>query len=421
MKINQYIYFIKKRLFATRMTILSVIVTSVAFCLLILSFVFPSVLKNGRTAINKCISGRMDNYAVSTMDSESLSKGGNELLKCMIDSPYIESFGNWNSVYKEFISAQKNDLEYIKLIYKEFNSNLKVYSERDNKIQCVTMPFSVYYYNNIEFYEEVDYTLVGKEKVAILGYNYKDIPIGTKLIDNRNIQYTVIGIMKKNQEIINAPSIEFNTGGFNFDYTINMNNMILLVDPEIKGRAIYSKSNFISFSKDISYEKGKKVLEDIFESQGASIKVSRLSDRIDEVMTRTDWFLNRFSASAFVFITLAIICVLSIQMMSFFSRKDEIGVWYSNGFLLKDIYKILFVENAIVIFVSYLISLGLYFMFFKYINLKYYTLITLSHILLIKGPLFLAIVGMMIIILISFISFTYIKKKSILQIINGNW
>jgi ABC-type antimicrobial peptide transport system permease subunit len=230
-----------------------------------------------------------------------------------------------------------------------------------------------------------------------------------------------VGIISKNQEIIDSSSIMSDLGGLDFEYTIPLDNMIMLIDPDTQGIAIDSTENFLSFNEGVSYEEGKETLEKIFSDYGTEIKIGRLSDRIDEIMTRTDWILNRFSASAVVFLVLSVLSILSIQMMSFFTRKEEIGIWVSNGLEHKDIFQILLIENLIKILVSYAVSLGIFIFVLKLNNVSGSQMYYLREVLFVYGPLIVLTAGIAIAVGVCMISVIYIRRKTIPDIINGNW
>jgi ABC-type antimicrobial peptide transport system permease subunit len=138
-------------------------------------------------------------------------------------------------------------------------------------------------------------------------------------------------------------------------------------------------------------------------------------------MTRTDWILNRFSASAVVFLVLSVLSILSIQMMSFFTRKKEIGIWVSNGLEYKYIFRILLIENLIKILVSYAISLGIFILELKLHNVSDSQMYYLREVLFVYGPLIVLTAGIAIAVGVCMISVIYIRRKSIPDIINGNW
>ena len=283
------------------------------------------------------------------------------------------------------------------------------------------MQASALKYNKISLESGYVPSIEDNQRFALLGSNFSDIPIGTVIMVRPGREYIVTGIMSNNQEIVNSMTLLNGDSGLAFDYTTNLDNMILLVNPEISGRAISSSVNFVSFSEGVSFDEGKKILENIFLANGTMVKVGNLSDRIDEVMTRTDWILSRFGASAVIFLVLTILGILSIQLMAFFTRKDEIGIWFSNGIGHKDITRILFIENLIKMAVSYVIAIAIYLWVLNLNKISKSTMYYLRWVLFVYGPLITLLVSIGIAAGVCLVSNIYLRKKSIPDVINGNW
>lgn len=426
MSFTSYLFFVRKRMSSTKMTVYSILVTTIGLTLFFFSVVFPKILSSGRKSIMRCISEDIDRYAVAWIDNSTFFDRdiGNAIYQDIMASDKIESFGLWNPMFLEIESAKYGDVDYISMIREIQNSNIKLMPDvYPDFFQGVYMPAAVFDYNSILLENSTGNPTDFSKRTALLGYNFRDIPLGTviKLGQRPGYEYEVVGIISKNQEIIDSNSIMSDLGGLDFDYTIPLDNMIMLIDPDTQGIAIDSTENFLSFNEGVSYEEGKETLEKIFSDYGTEIKIGRLSDRIDEIMTRTDWILNRFSASAVVFLVLSVLSILSIQMMSFFTRKKEIGIWVSNGLEYKYIFRILLIENLIKILVSYAISLGIFILELKLHNVSGSQLYYLREVLFVYGPLIVLTAGIAIAVGVCMISVIYIRRKSIPDIINGNW
>lgn len=422
---TSYLFFVKKRMSYTKMTLYSMLVTVIGLTLFLFSVVFPKVLNSGRESIKRCLSGELDRYAIAMVDNNTFfdKNIGNDIYKDIVNAKEIDAFGEWDSVFVDITGVDYYRTDYTEMLWAIQNSNLRVFGDSNPQFfQAVYMPAEAYKYNSIKLdIGNVDDALIKNKRVALLGNNFKDIPLGSIITVSHKYEYEVVGILSKNLEIIDSASLAMNLGGLDFDYTINMNNLIMLINPEIGDRAISSSVNFVTFSEGTSYEEGKKIVERIFGNEGTTIKLGKLSDRIDEVMSRTDWILNRFNASAAIFILLSIISVLLIQMMAFFTRKDEIGIWFANGMGYKDVFCILLLENFIKILIAYVFSLGIYVVVLKINNISSSTLYYLRMVLFVYGPVLVLICGGVISIGVSLISLVYIRKKTIPDIINGNW
>lgn len=422
---TSYLFFVKKRVSYTKMTLYSILVTVIGLTLFLFSVVFPKVLNSGREAIKRCLSGELDRYAVAMVDNNTFFDRdiGNEIYIDIVNAKEIEAFGDWNSAFMDISGVTYKGTDYTERLKEIQNSNMKAFGDKNPQLfQGVYLPSDVYKFNLIKLESgNAEDSVIKNKRVALLGHNFKEIPIGSIITVRNMYEYEVVGIISKNQEIIDSSSLTMNHGGLDFDYTINMDNLILLIDPETGDRAISSSVNFISFSEGTSYEEGKAVLESIFEDKGTKIKIGKLSDRIDEVMSRTDWILKRFNASAAIFILLSVIGILSIQMMAFFTRKDEIGIWFANGMGYKNVFLILLIENFIKILIAFVISLGIYIAVLKANNISSVTMYYLRMVLFVYGPVLVLLTGIGIAVGVSLISLVYIRKKTIPDIINGNW
>ena len=422
---TSYLFFVKKRVSYTKMTLYSILVTVIGLTLFLFSVVFPKVLNSGREAIKRCLSGELDRYAVAMVDNNTFFDRdiGNEIYIDIVNAKEIEAFGDWNSAFMDISGVTYKGTDYTERLKEIQNSNMKAFGDKNPQLfQGVYLPSDVYKFNLIKLESgNAEDSVIKNKRVALLGHNFKEIPIGSIITVRNMYEYEVVGIISKNQEIIDSSSLTMNLGGLDFDYTINMDNLILLINPETGDRAISSSVNFISFSEGTSYEEGKAVLESIFEDKGTKIKIGKLSDRIDEVMSRTDWILKRFNASAAIFILLSVIGILSIQMMAFFTRKDEIGIWFANGMGYKNVFLILLIENFIKILIAFVLSLGIYIAVLKANNISSVTMYYLRMVLFVYGPVLVLLTGIGIAVGVSLISLVYIRKKTIPDIINGNW
>ena len=112
---------------------------------------------------------------------------------------------------------------------------------------------------------------------------------------------------------------------------------------------------------------------------------------------------------------------IALPLMAFFTRKDEIGIWFSNGIGHKDITRILFIENLIKMAVSYVISIAIYLWVLNLNKISKSTMYYLRWVLFVYGPLITLLVSIGIAAGVCLVSNIYLRKKSIPDVINGNW
>jgi len=422
MTISNYLFFIKKRLLSTKMNLCSIFVSSIGLFLFIIAIVIPSILTHGRKSILTCLDGNEDSYAVVELDSEAFFNQRKSLLKQIMESDRICSFGSWSYGVFDLASAEFAGNQYAELMLELHDSELKEFEKKGGHgLQCVYMNASAIKYNGIHLLNgkaDVDQYL--DHDLILLGYNYRDIPIGTIIKNNKGRVFEVVGILEKGTSIINSPSIFQDTDDLKLDYTTHMDNMILCLYPDLMNRGITSIANFVSFSDGYSYEDGKSELERIADIMGVKLTVERLMDRVDEVMLRTDWIYDKIIAAMIIFAVLSFVIILSVQLLVTLNRKTELGVLAANGIGHRGILKLIILENSIKMLMAYLAAYGAYIVVLKFGNIQKSTLYHLSGPLFVITGLSALLFCVFMIILISLITWFYIRRMSLTALINGN-
>ena len=138
MSFTSYLFFVRKRMSSTKMTVYSILVTTIGLTLFFFSVVFPKILSSGRESIMRCISGDVDRYAVAWIDNITFFDRdiGNAIYQDIMASDKIESFGLWNPMFLEIESAKYGDVDYIKLKldidtrYGEIREYFEIFMER---------------------------------------------------------------------------------------------------------------------------------------------------------------------------------------------------------------------------------------------------------------------------------------------------
>ena len=115
MSLTSYLFFVRKRMSSTKMTVYSILVTTIGLTLFLFAVVFSKILGSGRESIMRCISGDIDRYAVSWIDNNTFFDRdiGNAVYQDIMDSEKIESFGLWDIIFLEIESAKYGDVDYM--------------------------------------------------------------------------------------------------------------------------------------------------------------------------------------------------------------------------------------------------------------------------------------------------------------------
>ena len=182
MSLTSYLFFVRKRMSSTKMTVYSILVTTIGLTLFLFAVVFSKILGSGRESIMRCISGDIDRYAVSWIDNNTFFDRdiGNAVYQDIMDSEKIESFGVWDTIFLEIESAKYGDVDYISMIREIQNSNIKFMPDvNSNFFQGVYMPAAAFDYNRILVEKNTESPVDFSKRTALLGYNFRDIPLGT--------------------------------------------------------------------------------------------------------------------------------------------------------------------------------------------------------------------------------------------------
>ena len=421
MSLKNYFFFIKKRMSSTKMSLFSIIAGTAGIALFLISVIIPAVLNNGHRSIERCLNDDIENYAVAAVDATGLFEKRLELLEAIDASVVIKSFGSWNAGAFFMESAVYDNIEYTSEIKKVFDSELREFDIDPSMTQSIFMGASVFEFNNLQLYKgtyRADKNL--NQPVIYLGYNFRKIPVGTEIKKSDGSIYKVAGILKKGTEIIDFPVIGDNGGGLNLNYTIHMDNMFLVVSPDLKGYGFNSTANCLSFNEGYTYEDAKTELERIAAENGAAISIGRFSERVDEIMYSADWIVEKINAAMVIFIILSFVSVLTIQLLVTMKRKDELGILIANGVGGKEILKLLFIENAVKMAVSLLLGIGAYALFLGINGIQSSTLYHLKQQLFVYPFVAAVLYCILLTFVISLITYRYIRSMSVQQLINGN-
>lgn len=195
-----------------------------------------------------------------------------------------------------------------------------------------------------------------------LGYEYKEIPIGTKyeyvLSDGTVETFEVLGIFDKssrwvNDKIFSPSSMAATKLYMDLDYAV-----IMITDKTMPSyTGIFSSDN---------YMKAKEALTNLADKYGLSLQVSNFEKQLEEGTRQSGTFQNLLIRIFLLLAMSVIVCECSFQIVSIWRNSYQYGILVSLGSKMKDIISIVIVGEVIKYLISFLLSALLSFVFIKY-------------------------------------------------------
>lgn len=254
-----------------------------------------------------------------------------------------------------------------------------------------------------------------------LGYNFRDIPIGTKIQKTIDGYDTIVaGILKKGSYMLDPKFVVFNSDEMSFRYTTLMDNMVLLCKPT-ESQYYQSKNLLFSCAPGYTFEKATAKIKETSEKLGIQADFETLQHRMDTLTQKEDW-AKGYMRNTMILLGLASVVLLVVtQIFLMYRRREEIGIWVTAGIAKRTIVLILVVENLIKIGVAFGMALLLAWNIwkFKLSDAAYYMEIQSE----LFGRLFLFSLGIALVltVLVSLLPVFYLYQRSLCALAKGDW
>ena len=424
-------YFIKKRIKGenSKLLLLSLFITTLALIFIRFSIMIPLVLKHGRELINQDLDYEIENYGIciNSMD-DVMNKSIDELndyMKCILDSEEIESIGTWQYSILPELNVVGSDYDYWKDMINIASSNIQTFNDEKIGVQYIGMRLEAFRLSRIKCLEGgLDISQkIDNCSYILLGYNYKDIPVGTvfeiKSGQGEGYRYKVAGVIEKDEGIINTTAIFSNLGGIQFMYDIPINNMVVLL---YEGENIYSSfNNLFLVSDGFSYEDAERKIKEISDIKGIPVSVQGLRDRVDYIMSDADSIVTIIYKITILLLSTSSIILITSQILMMTMRKNELGIWISNGISKKWVLTIVFFETLLKMLCSNLLAGILSFALIRSRGFSEAVIYQYRNVLFCIPGLVSLAVCLIVSVGIVFIPKYYLKNKSVSQLILGCW
>lgn len=189
-----------------------------------------------------------------------------------------------------------------------------------------------------------------------LGYNLKDIPIGTEYhisTANGKINVTLVvkGILEKGSRMIDG-SIFANTYGFYSEscYT-QLDNVVVAVQTES-----HTDLWLFQYDEHTEFVTVKKKIEEVAAKYGIQVMVGNLSNIVEEKENATKELNTMIIDLLVIAMIVSISIMICMQIMLILNNRSEYGILCANGFGIRDICIMLALENVIKIVLAFLVS-----------------------------------------------------------------
>ena len=438
MKLNNYIYFIKKRNHSNiNMHIISYIISIICFGLLCFILSFPWIFNRAYrdldrllpTGIDKCV---IIDFKSTISDNNIVSKSeeGKKFIFDLLQSDEIYGIGE----YTQF-EARRNfvfeDVSYAEMMYDISSSHRSTLKNQNNNTEFEIIGIKYYFKDFYEFnLYKGDYDILGNledgDVAVYLGYNYKDVPIGACFYDGNSElkekrKFYVAGILEKGSEILDVQSASTNFR-FSASYAHNLDNMMVQIVGKISKDDKITTFNTlpVSFSADTDYEAGVKKIKEIANENGITVNIVSMRTKIDNQLSAYDDVLSAVSVVSPIAFLVSLIILLTVQLLISVVRSNETGIWLSNGMTRHEIFVLLFLDNLKKMIASSVVGSVISGMFlYRMLYLSEDASIRLFLEVYIFGPVCVMLIAILSAFVISIISYAFIGRKSLPDIIRN--
>lgn len=420
---SNYLFYIRKRLSGQRMIrLLNIIVSSLALALLCATVTIPQILLHCENTIRKSLADDLSKYGVVRNGRDAMVNTNiSDYIFDIYNSPEIDSVGTWDYAGFAPMATVNSETDYWNQILEIQNSHVREFGDDTDYVQFVYMLSQAFHINNLELlHGSTDQIGQNTEYLMYLGYNFRDIPVGTIFANETyGFSYVVNGIFRKNTSIVDEQDILWNLGGLKLSCSIAMDNMILVVPPCSEN--YYSETYFFKCSDGYTYGEAAARIKNISEEYGIQTETGKLQDRVDTILSDSNRILSAIAKLSGLLVFSALIILLTAQLLTILSRKDELGVWLISGIGKKKIFMILLGENMIKMLISALVAFGIVIVFEQLLIPSKSVAYELRYILWGNIPVCLLLCAALMAFLCSIIPIAYVNKKSIPEIVRGTW
>ncbi len=420
MDLTQKLHFAEKRIKSSRkMGIFAVIIIVIGFILLYSSVILFEGLKFGEKAVENSLDASVSACGIMEFQGDSDVEKWDDFFKQIYALDEIKAIGSYDCYGIGGLSAEGNTDYWGRMLEIQNSGNLEFEDGDPSSIQEVVMN------KELLGMEKID-LIAGEKNIAsepgkypvFLGYNYREIPVGTVFKDD-NFRYEVVGIMEKGTYVTDPHLLTWNIGGLTMAYKVNLDNMILMLLPE---GTVQGVRNVFCVNDGYTYENAVFAMKEIGDEWGLKVDAGTLQARLDTVFSENKKFKIRIDGIAVIIcISVYVICI-TVQILGIYMKRNELGIWLANGMSRKDVFTILWLENFIKVITGVGIAVileGILMRLLFWNNGSVFR--EIASMMYAKPLLEIMIFAVLLICVISIIPIIIIGKKPATELVKGIW
>ena len=379
MSIKHIIYYAVKRLKSDLLIQFFVLIgmtLAVLFCETCI-FISQSVL-NDKKEIDNCLSEKAEKYGglemVGNFQFDEFSKFYEEL----IDEGIIKKIGSQSDLMMYSEPGQGSTSLWEKMVDKQKKGPLPLdsmdYYEGFMGLCINSGEFDMYDLKLLSGSEPNEWEITENRTLIYLGANFDFVPVGTVFewsTESEKMESIVAGIFEKGCDLLDESKL-FNSiyegvdSGVASTISWNMDNLLVEVNDS---KGIICSMCMFQTNDDQSFDFTKEQIEKKAEDKGVSVHILSLKDRIDVITENSLELYNAYKKMAFFIIATVFVINITSGILGSVLRKNEIAVWRVNGFTVKDVFEVIFIEN---LFIAFLACIAAPFVMY-FLELKSYT------------------------------------------------
>ncbi len=340
---------------------LSMIIIGVGLTIMGYFSLFSNISKLNRNECDKILTKGVNGTGVMQVFGSADGNSETELIKNAYDSGIFEFIGVWEYAINAF------PLPDVFLEMRRSNNGFAA-----DATPWIYVEKNVLGLHNIKFSQRIDSLDVNWNKTnwygIYLGANYKGIPVGTTYVMDRydeSAEFEVLGIIKKGQMMMSSDVCAFGRADELTSLCILDDAIIMVyvghppawVGTYCNGAYAAANGHTLKEARDYLENKAKELCVDL--ESGYLSNGFRAEEIEENDVQRVDRDLSRL-----IIVTCVLLCACIICMEMIGNRK-QYGIYYANGFSLKDLLGIHICQNVIRVMLP---LLGAWFALNKYLE-----------------------------------------------------
>lgn len=240
--------------------------------------------------------------------------------------------------------------------------------------------------------EDISFQKMEGKNPIYVGYNLKEMyPVGYEFLDEYTGEtYVVKGVLEQNSQWIQG-QIDF------AELYVTLDNYVVAdMDEKIETRRVFLTgldTYCYVIDDDADVEQIKKEIFRVADDCGLDLySVINIEERL--TMNKLELYADPITLyMVYGMLALAVVTVVISSMISIYIRKSNIGIMYAIGYSIKDIKKMVVIENAIKIFMAYMVSYAYWSVNEKNIFLDNVSILRIITPFLLLGTILLVVIS----------------------------